>query len=433
MISRNRNAIAGVLALAASLPMSASAQATKTTTPPKKAATSSAAAKAKGSEKAEPTEAEVKAVQRTLRMMIGAGGRGGPGGGGRGGPGGAGGIEALLTISPPLQDLIKLTPRQKTAMKEHADGMMEQFREIGQQMRGARGNPEMQQQIQASMAELSQQNQEGLGQILTKKQLQRLDQVELQIEGPTAVAKEDVAHRLKLSESQMTKIAAVMDQMGEAEGKARSEAFAGMGRGGPGMGGPGGGPGGNNAPGGNNGNGNAAAPGGGRNRGNRNAPPAAGADPNAQPAAAPAPAPAPNAPPADAAAPAPGGGGRGNRPQQTPEQREAMTALFTKMGETSDKIREDAEAKIGKILSATQRNAFDKMLGVPADLVSLVPENGLGGFGGFGRGPGGPGGRGPGGPGGPPPGVAPGTDPNALPAAKAKRASSKAATVAPQP
>lgn len=355
----------------------------------------------KGAANANPRAAWDNPEMR-LRMLkasftgFGGGGPGGMrGGGGRGGRGGPGGPQAaperpsavtvmigLLQRSPILQDEIKLTDEQKEQIKQVAETVNEKRRDMfsnrqnnggqnGGAQNGGRGNRGGGnnfdfQAMRTQMTALAQESEAAILKILTKPQKLRLSQIALQIEGPMAVSRPEIAKSLKLNETQVEKIMGVLAQMQLAQQEimmaqmTQMRGLFGGGRGGPGGGGPGGG-----GPG-----GQAATP----PRDN-----AVAATKGAG---------------GDATKDANNRGGR-NRPQMTPEAQEAMQTAMKTAGEQQDQLQAKAETAIAKVLTKSQKATFNKLLGPEFDIAALANENtGRGGFGG----PGGPGGRG--GPGG---------------------------------
>jgi hypothetical protein len=345
---------------------------------------------------------------RMLKASFTGFGGGGPGGmrgaGGRGGRGGPGGVQAvpekpsavkvmlgLLQRSPTLQDEIKLTEEQKEQIKSVGETVNEKRREMfsnrrndggqngGGQNGGGRGNRGGGnnfdfQAMRNQMTALEQESDAAVLKILTKPQKTRLSQIALQIEGPMAVSRPEIAKSLKLNETQVEKIMGVLAQMQVAQQQimmaqaTQMRALFGGGRGGPG---------------------GAQAKGG------------QAATPPRDNAVA-----ATKAADADATKNANNRGGR-NRPQMTPEAQEAMQTAMKSAGDQQDQLQAKAETAIAKILTKSQKATFNKLLGPEFDIVSLVNENtGRGGFGGQNGGRGGPGGeaggqgRGRGGPGG---------------------------------
>lgn len=242
-----------------------------------------------------------------------------------------------------------------------------------------------------AMRTMAQQTEAQIRRILTAKQIQRLNEIALQIEGPTAVAKPEIATKINLSPSQRTQVQMIVAQMKEALTQAqtaRMESFRSQFRQGGGPGGPGG-------PGGQGGPGGPGAVNGGPGRtpgqpgtqgGNANARTTRTA--NAQPAQPPQ-----------------GGGQQGGGPQgdnggrggRGGFDRDAFMTQIQQGVEEQFKVFELAEQKIGKVLTAKQKQSFNKMLGEEFDLTKLIesrPERGGRGGRGGPQGEGQPGGEG---------------------------------------
>jgi hypothetical protein len=296
---------------------------------------------------------------------------------------------------------MKLSEKQKKQLKQIADANQKQMADARQGVdfndRQARNA------FMASMRqigqEMQQQTEEAIAGILKPSQQKRFGEILLQIEGPLAVTRPEIAEQVGLTEMQAEQINEIVTAMREKEREARRAGFppgGPGGNGGPrGNGGPngnGGGPAGNAAPG-------ANGQGGNRPGGNAPAPGNAVAKADSQPQD-------PTAPRTKGAG-GPNGRGNGNRGNFDPA---AMMERMKKTNDEQDKIRDEAITLISKLLKKPQKTAFNRLLGKPvADLSKLLPDRGPndrggpGGMFGFGgRGPGGPGG-GPGqGPGGQP-------------------------------
>jgi hypothetical protein len=351
-----------------------------------------------------------KTAQRMLQRMMGGGrgfggGPGGPGGG-PGGPGGppggpnGGGIDNLLQFSPALQDEIQMTEKQKTALKDTSEGLRQRSQEMFRQMRDNSNGMDrqtMREQMREAMTTMAEQGQMAIAKILTSKQKKRLYQIELQILGAPVVAREDVADKLNLSETQREKIAVILEQLRMAQQELAQNTFGFGGPGGPGgpggAGGPGGPGGGPNGPG-RGGRGGGGPGGGGPGGGGPGGGGPGGGGPGGNPGG--------GGPGAAGPGGGPGGGGNangnngngngnnGNGRRGGGFNREEMAARFQKMSDETGKLQDAADVKIGKVLTAKQKASFYKLCGEEVDFTALVPEGG-----GFGRGgPGGPGGPG---------------------------------------
>ena len=367
------------------------------------------------------------AVQlRMLRMMIGVGGGpGGPGGGGgRGGFGGmGGGITGLLLQAPSLQEEIKLTEAQKTALKKVNDDAGKKRTTMFTEMRanaggnnngngngGGRGNVDRQAMMDA-VAEIGQMTDQAIEKILNKTQKARLNQIALQIEGIPALGRQEVAEKVMFDETQLEQVQGILEEMRTAQGESMQKVFASFG----GRGGPGGRQGGQQAP---------AADAAVVTPTKADIAKAEVAKADAEKAAAAA----EEAGVAPKAAPGKGqtGGRGGNRPDLTTPEGQAAARVRTEGMAQANKEVQSTEAKaetmIAKIMTKAQKANYKRLLGAKYDLAKLVVQGGRGGGpggpgggpGGFGGGPGGPGG-GAGGRGNR--GGAPGAAPGAAPAA----------------
>jgi hypothetical protein len=164
---------------------------------------------------------------------------------------------------------------------------------------------------------------ESLKKILKKEQIARLSEIDLRRQGPMAVFREDIAKKLGIDEPQMEMMAQVRNEMRQGQREARKNQGA-------------------------------------VQKALRDEMQAAGIDPN---------------PPADPNAPAQKGGrNRGpNREAQqkylatNPEMKQQMDAAQ----KASDAVQDEAVAAIGEVLTKTQKNKFNKMLGKPFDVEKL--------------------------------------------------------------
>jgi len=233
--------------------------------------------------------------------------------------------------------------------------------------------------MREAMDELRQSAEQALAKILSRGQLNRLRQIQLQLEGPSALVRDEIAEKLNLDESQVEGIRELMSERRQAQREsfaARGNIFRQMRP--------------NNNQnaddgeiaddGGNNGGGNRRnggnANGGNANGGNANGGNANGGNGNG----------------------GNGNGGNGNRGNNRRFDPEAFRKLMeqpevkAKMEEfrgAQEKVESQFAAAVNKVLSPRQRTNYKKMLGAPFDRSKM------------GGGPwGGPGGRGgPGGPG----------------------------------
>jgi hypothetical protein len=409
----------------------------------------------KGQEERRSPFSDPAMQKRMLRAMVT--GQGSMGFGGRS----SGGLTALVLRSTALQEELGLTDDQKKQIEDinkqgddKRNEMMRQMRDNREQGKNFDFN-----QMRDSFRTMGQASQDSALRVLTKEQKQRLNQIALQIEGPTALAKPEVGLQVNLSPGQQQQVQAIVNQFTtalEQQRQQQMQQFAAMipggqrflngaqgggpggGRGGQG-GGPGGfGPGGPGGPGGQGGPGGfgpggpggrgfgpggqgggpggfgpggpggpgggpggfgggpggfgPGGPGGGAPNGNRFAQGGQGGPGRGGPGGQGGPGGGPG-----------GQGGPGGANQQV--DRRAMFSQMQdrakKQAEDEDKLLEQTEARIAKVLTVKQRKSFNTLLGDPYDLAKLLQGGGIfggrggpgGGFGG-GGGPGGGGGRG---------------------------------------
>jgi Spy/CpxP family protein refolding chaperone len=158
---------------------------------------------------------------------------GGPGGpGGRGGPGGP-----SLVMAAPIQKELGLTEKQKSQLKKLDATMAQKRRPAFSRNREGDFDPE---KMRAQMDSQRREQEEAVSKVLEPKQKTRLGEIELQREGIFAVARTDVAKKLKLTAKQSEKVKAIVDEMRKAERESMPrppEGFQGAG-GGPAGGGP---------------------------------------------------------------------------------------------------------------------------------------------------------------------------------------------------
>ncbi len=312
----------------------------------------------------------------------------GPPGGprGPGGPGGPGGPS--LIMAAPIQKELGLTEKQKSQLKKLDTTMSQKRRQMFTRTRSRQGNTDPE-KMRTSMDSLRREQEEAVSKILEPKQKTRLGEIELQREGIFAVARTDVAKKLKLTSTQTDKIKTIVDQMRQDErvamprppegsqgpggGPPGENGFQGGGPpsgGPPGEGGfPGGGPPGEGGFQGGGPPGEGGFPGGG--------PPGEGGFQGGGPPG--------GGPPGEGGFPGGGppgenglqGGGPpgGGRPDFGSDE---FRAQFDKMRKQQEKIRTTATKQITEVLTAEQKTSFNKMQGKPFDLSSLRdgPSNG---------------------------------------------------------
>ena len=187
----------------------------------------------------------VMSAALAVPAMAQPGGGRGPGGGfGFGGPGGGGGGGiAMLVMNEAVQKEIDLLDEQiediRSAMEEINENRPEfdfrALRDLEEDERNAK-----MEEFREAMQKLTTEAEEKLGDILLPEQLERVQQIQVQMMGVRAVQNERVAKELDLTESQKEKIADAFEAQQEKM-RARMEEL--RGQGGRGQGGPGGAPG----------------------------------------------------------------------------------------------------------------------------------------------------------------------------------------------
>jgi Spy/CpxP family protein refolding chaperone len=285
-----------------------------------------------------------------------------PGGPGRG-PGGMGLIQA-----PAVQKELGLTEKQKAQIKKVESSLAQKRRQAFAKAREDQVEP---QDMRKMMEGLGREQRDAVAKVLEPKQKTRLTEIELQQEGVLAVARKDVASKLKLTAAQSEQVEKIEEDMRQAERNTMP---------GPGPGGP---------------------PGFGRRRAQRNQPGAEGdaAAPGGGPPGEPGVFPGGGPPPGEGAFPDgggppgeggfPGGGGpppgegafpgAGGPPGGPPDfNNEEMRARFEEMRREREKVRSTAISQINTVLSAEQKSEFKKLQGKPFELASLRPGPGPG-------------------------------------------------------
>ena len=72
------------------------------------------------------------------------------------------------------------------------------------------------QMMREAMQELQQESEGNLAKVLDKTQVKRLKEIQLQVEGPAAVIREDVAEKLEITEEQHAEIQAILNEANTA-------------------------------------------------------------------------------------------------------------------------------------------------------------------------------------------------------------------------
>jgi Spy/CpxP family protein refolding chaperone len=279
---------------------------------------------------------------------------GGPGGPGRGpgGPGGPGGPNLVLLV--PVQKELKLTDSQKTKLKTLESRLNQKRRQAFARMQDEEPDPG---KMRTAMEAIRREQEKGIGEILDKTQKARLAEIELQRDGLLALAKPEIAKKLKLTSNQSEQVQKIIDDMRQSQRALMPPPPGGFQ--GPGGGPPGAGAAANG--------GEAGFPGGGPPPGREGG--------------------FPGGPPPGGEGGFPGGGppgGDGAFPDGPPPGGQAgagnagFRAQFAKIRQEQEKIRSTAMKQLAAVLTPTQKSEFDKMQGKPFDLSSLRPGPGAG-------------------------------------------------------
>lgn len=164
----------------------------------------------------------------------GGGGRGRPGGGfGGGGPGGPLDIAMLVGLEQVQQEIglegekleaVKKLLEEQRASVQAGFGDFGNFRELSDEER-QKAFAEMREKREQASKKTSQ----ALAEHLSKEQMTRLEQIQLQIRGIRALDDDDVVAKLEINEEQQLKIAEALEKQ-EAEGRKLMEEVRSAGR-----------------------------------------------------------------------------------------------------------------------------------------------------------------------------------------------------------
>jgi hypothetical protein len=117
----------------------------------------------------------------------------------------------MILLAPSVQKELKLNEEQKTKVYNFARTASQKHRDLMQKMMfGGNANPQA--MMQASW-QVRQENDKAIAQILEPKQKERLDQIVLQHEGPLAVARPEIAAKLRLNETQQEYVQGILVEM----------------------------------------------------------------------------------------------------------------------------------------------------------------------------------------------------------------------------
>jgi Spy/CpxP family protein refolding chaperone len=285
--------------------------------------------------------------------------------GGPRGPGGPGGPSVVLFS--PVQKELKLTESQKSQLKKLESRLNQKRRQAFAKMRDEEADP---QKVGTAMETLQRELEKGISEILDKGQRVRLTEIELQRDGLLALAKPEIAKKLKLTSDQSDQVKKIVEDMRQEQLRSMPPPPRG------GFRGPGGGP-----PG-------AGALAGGEEGFPGVAPPGAEGAPVGEgfPGGPPGGEGFPGGPPAGGDQ-FPGGGpprAGGVFPDDGPPDGQPgpgdqeFRARFAKLRREQEKIRSTAMKQLAAVLTSSQKSDFDKMQGKPFDLSSLRPGLGAG-------------------------------------------------------
>ena len=132
-----------------------------------------------------------------------------PGGGRRGGRGPGGmmaGAGGLLTLAEnaQVQKELEIVDDQKTKLTDLATAQRTAMRDLG---------PDLSQEERTSKRQKIQEDSlKKLGEILLPKQLERLKQIQLQVQGADALSNEDVVKALNITDDQKAKMKTISDE-----------------------------------------------------------------------------------------------------------------------------------------------------------------------------------------------------------------------------
>jgi len=130
------------------------------------------------------------------------------------GPGGGGNANnpVMILLAPSVQKELKLTDDQKTKIYSMARTASQKGREMMRSMASSGGGVNPQMMMQAGM-QIRQETEQSIAKILDTKQKERLDQIVLRVEGPIAVARPEIAEKLRLNSTQNEKIQGIVMEM----------------------------------------------------------------------------------------------------------------------------------------------------------------------------------------------------------------------------
>jgi len=164
-------------------------------------------------------------LKRTLIVMVallattavvvaqGGGGRGQGGGRGMMGRGGGGDLQTLQR--PDVQKDLKITDAQKTALQKVQAEQQEMMRARMEEMRNGGGGGDRE-AMMAEFQKMQKATDDKVKAVLTKEQVDRLKQINIQMGGMRIVLREEFQKELGIDDAQKAKLASLQTAMQEA-------------------------------------------------------------------------------------------------------------------------------------------------------------------------------------------------------------------------
>lgn len=145
------------------------------------------------------------------------GGPGGPGGGRPGGGFGGGGDPIVgLLISEPVREEIELLPDQEEALTKLRESASSGFdRSVDIRSLSEQDREKFFAEAQEKRKKMEKEMREKLEEVLLPEQLERLEQISIQVRGAGALADPELSAKLKVTEDQKTKMEEVRNKSGE--------------------------------------------------------------------------------------------------------------------------------------------------------------------------------------------------------------------------
>lgn len=131
-----------------------------------------------------------------------------------------------VLMSPAVQKELKLTDAQKNKVYQLSNESGQKQRDLGQaaQVKFLSGAPVNPQELMAARDHLRGEIEQAIAGILDKKQRERMSQIVLQLEGPLAVSRPEIADQLNLNPRQRQAIQGTMLQLQIAQRRLNMEA-----------------------------------------------------------------------------------------------------------------------------------------------------------------------------------------------------------------